>query len=180
MSAQPRMLAPVAAWWSPTPASHHRYPLRRAPPQNSQSQQMFMRGNENWDNNLTAMIHNDDFEDDFELPRQVRRKYNQKENRRRREITSTAIKNCRARGGPELSRPLFISRIVSETYINDLHSDISELVLTKNDLSCVSHSKAKFKYFKLTLSKTQFEDLFSIAAYELTKAVRTYHSEVRD
>ena len=173
MSAQPRMLAAVAGGQQHLVATRG-IPPRYAPPQNRQSKQMLMRTNENWHNDLTATIHNEDYDDDFELPRQVRRKYNQKENRRRREITGTANKDCRARGAPEPSRHLFISRIASETNINDLYSDISELGFTIRDLACVSHNEAKFKSFKLTVPKSKFGDLFDSSLWAEGVRVRPY------
>ena len=170
MSAHPRMLAAVVGGQQHLIATMG-IPPRYAPPQNRQSKQMPMRTNENLNNDLTATIHNYDYGDDFELPRQVRRKYNQKENRRRREITGTANKDCRARGAPEPSRHLFISRIASETNINDLHSDIS---VQYRDLACVSHNEAKFKSFKLTVPKSEFGDLFHSRRWAEGFRVRPY------
>ena len=124
---------------------------------------------------MTTTIHNNaDFDDDFEIPREVRRKQQQKENRRRREITGTANRDCRTRGAPEPSRHLFISRVSEETNIEDLHTDISELGFTIRDLSCVSHNEAKFKSFKLTVPKSEFGDLFDGSLWAQGVRVRPY------
>lgn len=64
------------------------------------------------------------------------------------------------RGAPEPDRHLFIYRVENDVSVDSLEDWLKRNDITYRTISCISNDQAKFKSFKLTVSVTQFKQLF--------------------
>jgi hypothetical protein len=64
------------------------------------------------------------------------------------------------KGAPEPSRDLFIFRVDKSTLEADITNHLANHSVTIQTLECVSHQNAKYKSFKLSVPKSEYDKLF--------------------
>jgi hypothetical protein len=113
----------------------------------------------------------------YQMPRYQVRKIQRSENKRRKFIEGKSTSKsgkCAFRGAPEPSRELFIYRVDGDTQLKVLKSFVTDSGFTIRELSQISHEKAVYKSFKLTVPLSEFKDLFDDDLWPEGVRVRKY------
>ena len=87
---------------------------------------------------------------------------------------SAAPADSGLKGAREPNRFLFISRVEKECTANQIAKHLHSKKFTVCDLECVSVDEAKFKSYKLTVPKSQFNELFNEALWPEGVCVQTW------
>ena len=112
----------------------------------------------------------DDGQEGFMQPRYHRRKQS-------RRIVRGNRSDDRIQGAPVASRFLFIYRVKKTTSVDNINTYLMDMEVDVRSLESVSHKDAKYKSFKLEVSKDDYTKLFSEDAWPNGICVKQYISK---
>ena len=113
--------------------------------------------------------------DGFRYPSHYARQVNRRN--RRKVIAGNASQQCNLfKGGPEPTRDLFIYRVNKDVPVEAIQSHLTDNGVNVSKLDCVSHAEAQFRSFRLTVPKSEFNELFDPALWPSGVHVRQYVS----